>query len=166
MALSEELKELYASSGPDVILDTLEFTHSTFDAPIYIVNDWNDLNATLETGVAVTFQKYAFRFTPPNRDQKGSERLTLTIDNVSREFTEKLEGIMNGTRDPLLVTYRVYISSDLSGPQNDPPTTLNLINVVATNRNITGTATNKDLINTGFPNVLYDQVFQSLYYFQ
>lgn len=166
MAISEELKELYASSGTEVILHTLEFTHSTFSAPIYIVNDWNDLDATLETGVAVTFNRYAFRFTPPSRDGKGSERLTLTVDNVNREFTEKLEGVMNGTRDPLKITYRIFISSDLSGPQNDPPTTLNLLNVKATNRNITGTATGVDLLNRGFPNVLYGPVFQSLYYYQ
>ena len=48
MTITSDLKRYYASSGSAVKLDTLEIKHTTFNAPYYIVNDFQDLTAGLE----------------------------------------------------------------------------------------------------------------------
>jgi len=61
MTITSDLKRYYASSGSAVKLDTLEIKHTTFNAPYYIVNDFQDLTAGLENSAGnVTFKKYAF----------------------------------------------------------------------------------------------------------
>jgi hypothetical protein len=164
MTISEELKELYASSGTDVILHTLTFIHSSWAAPLYLVSDFQDLTANLEdSGIEVTFSKFAFEVTGPSSDGKGSRRLGITLDNVSREVMVLLnQAVTAQTQVPIEVIYRIYISSDLTGPQNNPPLRLWLKDISCTNQRITGTAEVVGLINRKFPSINYGFQFKSL----
>lgn len=165
MALSEELKELYASSGTEVILSTLEINHNTFPEPIYIVNDWEDFTAKLENdGPEVTFLRYAFNLTPPSQDENGNTSLNLSIDNVSTEITQLFENAIDGNRVPISIKYRIYLNTDTTGPQNDPPIELFLYQANVSLSRVEGVAELINLVNRRFPNVNYGPVFQSLFY--
>lgn len=164
MTLSDELKTLYASSGTDVILETLEINHSSFTSPFYLVRDWQDLTATLEGGQSVTFQKYSFNLVPESKDGSGTSSLRLSIDNVNRDVVDKLEtAIVSAGNVPLTVYYRLYLSSDTTGPQNNPPVLFYLTDIQVTLDKLVATAEIPGLINRSFPNVDYKStVFKSL----
>ena len=166
MALSEDLKELYASGGSSVILDTLSFSHATWDNEFRIVRDWSNLTANLEdSGPEVTFNKFAFNIQGPSKDDNGNQYLKITVDSVSREFVELLEtAVLDTNNTPIEVVYRQYLDTDTTGPQNDPPLKLFMKNVRVTNTSVSGNAQLVSLVNRKFPNVVYGSTFQSLVY--
>ena len=164
MTLSDELKELYASSGDDVILHTLSFNHTSWASEFFIVRDWQDFTATLEdSGPSTVFQKFAFNISGPNKDENGNQAIRITVDAVSLELVELIaQANADTNNNPIEVTYRMYINTDTTGPQNDPPLKLWLRRVTITNKTITGQAELISLENRKFPSVVYGSTFQSL----
>lgn len=149
--LSQALKEAYASAPADAIVyHTLELRHPAFTTPIRVVRDNADLEAWLEAGAPenpgqkVTFIGYAFDLTRPEVNIQGMPQCAIEIDNVSREIVASIEAAM-AYGEPITVTYREYLSDDLSAPQNDPPITLTILAVTATVFRLRATA--------GFPNL-------------
>ena len=154
--LSQAIKEAYASApSSEVIYHTLEIAHPAFIEPIYVVRDNADLTATLEDGVTVvTFVRFAFDLVKPEVSVIGVPQCQVEFDNVSREILANIQLAMQAT-DPITLTYREYLGSDLSGPQNDPPLTLTLSNIRATVFRVTATASFGDLNNRRFPTEEY-----------
>lgn len=153
--LSQALKEAYAAAPADVVVyHTLEIDHPAFNQPIYVVRDWDDLNAQLETGQPVTFLRFAFNLVKPEVSATGVPQCTVEIDNVSRDILANVQMAMQST-DMITMTYREYLSTDLSGPQNDPPMTMVLSGISADVFKIRATATFGDLSNRRFPNEEY-----------
>jgi hypothetical protein len=164
MALSDELKELYASSGDDVLLHTLSFNHPSWSSDFFIVRDWQDFTANLEnSGPSTVFQKFAFSIQGPSKDEQGNQVLQIVIDAVSQELIALLEQAnVDLNNSPIEVTYRAYLASDTTGPQNDPPLKLWMRKARVTNTKVTGQAELISLENRKFPNVKYGNTFQSL----
>ena len=155
VTLSEALKEAYASSPADVVIyHTLEINHPAFSEPIYVVRDYQDLNANLEDGTPVTFLRFAFNLVKPEVSATGVPQCTVEIDNVSRDILANVQLAMGSTA-LITMTYREYISTDLSGPQNDPPMTMVLSNIQADVFKVRATASFGDLNNKRFPNEEY-----------
>ena len=149
--LSQALKEAYAAAPSEVVVyHTIEISHPAFDAPIYVVNDFEDLNAQLETGAPVTFLRFAFRLTKPEVSPTGVPQVTVEIDNVSRDILANIQLAM-GSTSLITMTYRQYISTDLTGPQNDPPMTMVISSITADVFKVAATATFGDLNNKRFP---------------
>lgn len=149
--LSQAIKEAYASAPTDVVIyHTIEINHPAFSSPIYVVNDWDDLNASLENGSPATFVRFAFRLVKPEVSATGVPTVTLEIDNVSREILANIQLAMQSTA-LITMTYREYLSSDLSGPQNNPPLTMELSNIKADVFKVTASASFGDLNNKRFP---------------
>lgn len=162
--LSEALKEAYASAPSDIIIvNTLEIRHPAFTAPIRVVSDFVSVtakleaNAPLNAGEMVEFLPFAFELSLPEMTDKGVPELGLRIDNVSREIMEHIE-LASPLPDKLEITYRAYLSNDLSsGPHNDPPLHLTIISIEADAVAITAKASVVDFINKKFPNQEYDE---------
>ncbi len=161
-ALSAAIKEAYASAPSDVVvLHTLELRHPTFDEPIRVVNDHQDLVATLEATApenpaeAVTFVRFAFRFTLPDVMSSGMPEIEIEIDNLAPEIIGYMDAAAQ-TEELIEVTYRPFLSTDLSAPQMDPPITLVLHDVEATVFTLRGRASFGDFGNRRFPNETYD----------
>jgi len=155
--LAAAIREAYACAPVDsVIYHTLEIRHSSFATPIRVVRDFASLDATLEAdapqdgGTEVTFLGYAFDIVPPEVSTGGTPQLVIEIDNVSREILANIELAMAGT-SLIEVTYRAYLSSDLSGPQNDPPLTLTIFSISASPMRIRAVAGYADVVNKRFP---------------
>ena len=162
-ALSEAIKEAYASAPADVvILQTLELRHPNFTQPIRVVNDHRNLTATLEStapvdaGQAVEFIRFAFRFTLPELMTTGTPEIEIEIDNVDASIVAYMDAAAQS--DQLIeVTYRPYLSTDLSAPQMDPPLTLVLHDVECDVFAVRGRASFGDFANYRFPTETYDQ---------
>ena len=161
-SLSAAIKEAYASAPTDaVILHTLEFRHPDFTAPIRVVNDHANLTATLEAtapanpGAAVEFIRFAFRFTLPELMTTGTPEIESEIDNVDASIVAYMDAAAQS--DQLIeVTYRPYLSTDLSAPQMDPPLTLVIRQVTADIFRVRARAGYADLANRKFPSEVYD----------
>lgn len=161
-ALTQALAEAYASAPTaEVILHTLEFRHPSFTAPLRVVNDHQDLSATLEAdapedaSTEVTFVAFSFRFRLPDVQKTGMPEIEIEIDNVSREVLAYIDQAANSD-DLIEVTYRPYLASDTSAPQMDPPVTLVLHDVDADVFAIRARASFGDYGNRRFPGEWYD----------
>lgn len=159
--LQEAIREAYAASPVDVVVyHTLEIRHASFATPIRAVRDFDNLDVTLEAdapsdgGTEVTFIGYAFELTPPDVTPEGSPQLVIEIDNVARDILANIELAM-ASSSLLEVTYRAYLSTDLTGPQNDPPLTLTIFSISATPMRIRAVAGFQDVVNKRFPSVEY-----------
>lgn len=160
--LSQALKEAYASAPTDVVIHhTLELRHPAFTTPIRVVRDYNDLTARLESsapvdgGTAVTFVRFAFEFTRPEVNASGVPQITIEIDNVDRSIVANIEAAM-ATADLVEATYREYLSTDLTAPQNDPPIHMTVMQITADIFKVKAVAGFPDLINRRFPTKEYD----------
>lgn len=167
--LTQALKEAYAAAPAGVIIfHTLELRHSAFTSPIRVVRDFNDLTATLEAtapvnpSTAVTFVGMAFDFTKPEVSSVGVPQVTIEIDNVDRAIVANIEAAM-GTTELVQCTYREFISTDLSAPQNNPPLSMTIMSINATVFKVTATAGFPNLMNYRFPTTEYDpEIFVGL----
>lgn len=160
--LKQAIREAYAAAPANVVIyHTLEIRHPSFSTPIRVVRDVADLTATLESsapldaGTAVLWLGFAFDLVPPEVSAAGSPLMTIEIDNVSREILVNIEAAMSSP-DLCKATYRAYLSSDLSGPQNDPPMHLTIFTIAVTPLRIRATAGFTDITNKRFPGEDYD----------
>ncbi|QRF90299.1 hypothetical protein CLH39_08690 [Alcaligenes faecalis] len=163
MSLEQALKEAYASAPTDrVIFHTLEVRHPAFvdDAgqptAIRVVIGYEDITAKLEgdaplrPGQYVEFIAGAFRFKLPGFEEGKVPQLQITIDGVSREVVGHIEAAI-AEREPIEVTYRPYLSTDLTKPQMEPPLNMILSKVSVTGASVSGTASLSDVHNFAFP---------------
>lgn len=160
--LSQAIREAYASAPAGVIIyHTIELRHPAFDFPIRVVRDHVDLSATLElnapanAGQLVEFIAFAFDFSKPEVNAIGIPQITIDIDNVDRSIVANIEAAM-ATTDLVQVTYREFVSTDLSAPQNNPPLTMTIMSVTATALRVTAVASFPNLMNIRFPKTEYD----------
>lgn len=161
--LSEALKEAYASAPSDVILlHTLELRHPSFmddagnQTAIRVVRD--NINhvcrleesAPLDGGQEVEFVAMAFDLELPPVETIPVPEITLTLDNVSTEIIQYLDQAVE-TQDMIEMTYRPYLSNELSCPQMNPPITLVITDITADISKISATARMMDIGNKSFP---------------
>lgn len=166
-ALTQAIKEAYASAPSDqIILHTLELRHPAFlddsgnSTAIRVVRDHLDLFARLEDGApiqggeTVRFVAMGFELDLPPVDTMPVPEISVTLDNVSREIVRHLDAAAE-SQSVIEVTYRPYLSSDLEGPQMDPPIHLVLTEVEADIFRVTGRARMLDIGNKAFPGISY-----------
>lgn len=160
-AWSAALAEAFASAPPGAVaLHTLELYHPTWAGAVRIVQDDRDLVAALEAhapvqaGQTVTFAACPFRFALPAVGD-GPQTLSIRIDNVSRDLMPLLEAADLAHPVPVRITYRPYLASDLSGPQMDPPLTLDVRSVSVDQMSVTCTCAHADWLNRRFPRGVY-----------
>jgi len=165
--ISQAWKEAAATApAGEVMLHTLEFRHPNFidevgqPTAIRVVLGHADLEAKLEVGAPlnpgefVTFIAFSFGMTLPETRIASSPELVITMDNVSTEIEANLA---LGTASPykIEVTYRAYLASDLTTPQNIPPLTMTLAGASATDQQVEARANFGDPANLKFPDAAY-----------
>jgi len=144
-----------------VIVETLEFLHDDFPAPIRLVNQFSDFDATLESTAPenpseeVTFEASMFDLVLPRAGDAGTETIDITVSNVDQVAADYLQIAMDNP-GPITVIYRIYLSTDTSAPAENPPTMLTLESAVATADQVVAKARNSDNINRKFPSIIYN----------
>lgn len=113
------LERLYASSGSEVIHDTLQI--SAGDDNYWLTSGWDDVSVTLENGQPVTFEASAIDIALPARNPDGTQDLKFAISNIDGRVSEAIDKILDEMKSATL-TFRRYISSDLSAPASSPYT--------------------------------------------
>lgn len=174
-SLSDAIKEAYASAPSGLVtLVTLEFRHPNFvdesgnPASIRVVNDHANLTATLEAdaplnpGESVIFISFNFDFQLPNVESVATPEMVLVLDNVTREIEDNL-ALATASPYEIQVTCRLYLSNDLTGPQNNPPYTFNITTCEADDFRVTCRCSMGNVANRQFPSKDYTvQLFPGL----
>lgn len=162
-AYSEAIKEAFAVAPSNkVIYQTLEIRQTGVQAPIYMVQGRQGIEAMDENGIPRSFEPVGFAFSLPPSNDEGFRTLEIAIDNVGRRVSDFITTAL--TEDvPVEILYRPYLSDDLTAPQMDPPLVLYLTEIQVTTHQVTGKATFMDIVNMGFPLELYTRArFPSL----
>lgn len=159
--LEDAVKEAMAVAPTgEIVLCTLEFRTATFTAPIRVVLDNTNLEAFLEAGAPenpseeVTFVAMQFSLTRPEMGDNGSPEMSIELDNVSPEIEEQFSSAIFSSA-VIEVTLRLYLGSDLSGPQNSPPLHMEVKSCRADDYKVTAKCSFGNLNNTRFPGELY-----------
>lgn len=113
------LNRLYASSGDEVIIETLQINIGT--DVYYLCKGYEDITATTENGNVVTFLASAIDIALPARNSDGTQDLQFAIDNIDGVVSTAIRNALNNLSSASL-TYRNYISTDLSAPAEFPYT--------------------------------------------
>ena len=167
ISYSQALALAYASAPEtDVLLDTLEFRHASFVTAglpyaVRLVNDHHLLMAFLEAdaplnpGEEVQFNPTRFTLSRPSETDSGSTpELEITVDNASRVLVPYLDASKESL-DPILVTWRPYLTSDLSGPHMLPVLTLSITAVSLDMTQVVARAGFGNMANRRFPALEY-----------
>jgi len=152
--LTAAQKEAYAVASIDeVTLETVEITHP-IAGTVYLVNDRQQLTATLEDASTVTFEPVGFVLGEPNQGENGAVEMTLTIDNVDKRIPEYLKKA-RASQQEMILKRRLFLASDTSQPQTVAPYELTVKEVTTTLLSVSAKATFVDVLNRPFPNARY-----------
>jgi len=110
--------------------------------------------AARDAGQLVAFVALGFELELPPVDTVPVPEIVVTLDNVGREITKHLDAAAV-SQERIEVTYRPYLSTDIEGPQMDPPLTMTLSEVEVDVFRITGRARVLDIGNKAFPSDIY-----------
>lgn len=144
---------LYASGGKAWIIPTLELRCTAWPAPVYICAGFDDVLATLETGVKVRFTAAAFDVALPKRDDSGNQTLTFAIDNVSGVAQQLIDQALEA-RQKITMVFRTFLSSDLSAPA-EKPYRMSVLSGFMEGASVQLQAGYFDFINLGWPRRKY-----------
>ena len=154
-AYLEAIKQAWATARTDVTtLETVQIHHPEVSPDFFLVNDMTDKVCTLENDEEKTFIACPFRLKLPDSGEGGIQSLSLAIDNTDRAISDFINKIKT-SRFKTEVTYRPYLSDDLTAPQMVPPLRLFLSDIVATQVEVTAKSSFADLINKKFATALY-----------
>lgn len=165
--MTAAIKEAYASVPTDeIIFDTLEFRHDSFkdefNQPFALrfIRDFVDRLLTLEDSAPlnaseeVNFIASAFDVILPPEEDAPTPELTITLDNIGRPLTEHIDNAVV-SENQIEVTYRPYLSTDSTKPQQIIPITFIVKRVNVGLMKVTVTCTPKRIGERPFPNKEY-----------
>ncbi|HBT3292034.1 DUF1833 family protein [Klebsiella aerogenes] len=113
------LNRLYASSGSEVIIETLQINIG--DTVHYFCKGYDNITATTENGAVITFSASAIDIAIPARNSDGTQDLQFAISNINGEVSTAIRDALATQQDGVL-TYRQYVSTDLNAPASVPYT--------------------------------------------
>jgi len=105
-------------------------------------------------GPPVVFTSHGFSLTKPVTNDQGVSSMSISMDNTDLSVSNYMQAaVLAG--DPIVVRYRIYLKSDPTTPQNDPPLDL-VLSATKTNLfSVSGTATFADIVNLRFLTLMY-----------
>lgn len=145
------LNRLYASSGSEVLIETLEIRVG--DKTYWMTKGWDDITATLEDGSEVTFSACAIDIALPARNADGTQDLNFAIGNIDGVVSTAIRDALTSLSRASL-TYRCYLSTDLTAPASSPYT-LAIKSGYWTSMEVQLTAGYMNVLDTAWPRFRY-----------
>jgi hypothetical protein len=113
-----------------------------------------EAGAPRDAGLLVPFVALGFDLELPAVDTIPVPEIVVTLDNVGREIAKHLDAAAV-SQERIEIMYRPYLSTDIEGPQMDPPMTMTLSEVEVDVFRVTGRARVLDIGNKAFPSEIY-----------
>ena len=157
MPISDELKRIYVTApNDDYYIETLSLYHVNLSGGVrYITNQEGGWSANLEDGTNVFYEYLPFVVVPPDMAEQAALSMKVGIDNTSRNLMDELELLSESPTDPITLKYRVYLESDDTTVQNNPPLILDIQSVTASQDSVSFNAGMTNLRSRPFPSILY-----------
>lgn len=149
------LNRLYASSGTEVIIETLQINIG--DEVLYLCDGYDDITVTTESGDVVTFIASAIAVALPARNSDGTQDLQFAVSNIYGEASIAIMKALDNL-DGAAITYRKYTSDDLSLPA-EPPYTLTVKSGYWQGATAQITAGYMNVLDTAWPRYRYTLPF-------
>ncbi|MNU38976.1 hypothetical protein D3C71_276600 [compost metagenome] len=155
--MSTLIERVYASAGPECIIDTIELTCDAWAESIYIVKGFDDMTLGLDGSVFKTFMAAPIAIALPKKNNQGSQSLNFAIDNVTGEAQRLIDQAIESEKR-IRLTFRRYLDSDLTQPSENP------FYATVLGGNVTGTTVQieagfQDILNMAWPRKLYTTEF-------
>lgn len=99
--------QLHKQNITEVILPIIEITHSSFDSPVRLVRNTENITSDGEEFVA-----YAFDIKLPDDKSDQPTEATIAIDNVNKLIGRTIQGLAENPNDKALVSCWLIIASD------------------------------------------------------
>ncbi|SDI77777.1 protein of unknown function [Pseudomonas flavescens] len=153
------LNRFYVSGGRDVELLTLQIdiagdaTRAIEAQRYFFVKDFEDAEARLETGETVTFQAFAMDVAIPPRNLDGTQDLKFALCNIDGTASNALQHALVA-RLKTSVVLRTYLWPDMAAP-SQRPFRFDVKSGQWTPTQVDVTAGHRNLLDTGWPRVLY-----------
>ncbi|HGM5351280.1 TPA: DUF1833 family protein [Serratia marcescens] len=141
------LNRLYASSGSEVIIETLQIVVG--GTTYWLTRGWDDITATLESGAQATFTACGIDLSLPARNSDGTQDLKFAICNIDGTVSNAIRDAL-GNQEIGTLTYRHYLSTDLTAPAS-PPFTLTIKSGYWTSIEVQITAGYMNVLDTAWP---------------
>lgn len=121
MAIEDNLRELLATYPVgEYLIDTIEIYHSLFTQSYYLTRETEGLTAAIEGGASKYFTGANIEITLNSTKSDLDQNFSFTIQDLENVLDDELENVpLNNTED-IKITYRGFISSDLSEPAQGP----------------------------------------------
>jgi hypothetical protein len=151
------LERVFASSGTEVIIRTLEITNVNWPTSILLCDGFEDQSCVTEDNRNLLFVASGIEVSLPKKGTDGNQSLNFVIDNVNGEAQRLIDmALESGQRINLV--FRHYLSSDLTAPA-EPPYRFVVKGGGMEGSAMTVSATFFDIINTAWPRKFYTADF-------
>ncbi|WP_413734325.1 DUF1833 family protein [Sodalis sp. RH21] len=145
------LNRLYASSGSEILIETIQITVG--GNAYWLTRGWDNISVILEDGQAATFEGCAIDVALPARNADGTQDLKFAISNVDGKVSTAIRNALDNLKGATL-TYRRYISTDLLAPAARP-FTLDIKSGYWTATEVQITAGYMNVLDTAWPRYRY-----------
>lgn len=121
MAIEDELRVLLATYPVgEYLIDTIELSHSLFSKTYYLTRELAGIIANIEGGAAKAFIGSNIEITLNSTKSDLDQNFSFTIQDLENVLDDELENIPLDNTEDIVLTYRGFISSDLSEPAEGP----------------------------------------------
>lgn len=141
------LNRLYASSGSEVIIETLQIIIGS--TTYWLTKGYQDITATLEDGTTQVFTACAMDIALPARNADGTQDLQFAISNITGVVSSTIRKALQDLNEASL-TYRSYVSTDMSAP-SEVPFSLTIKSGYWTSTEVQITAGYMNVLDTAWP---------------
>lgn len=123
MSVEDKYAELLASQPENQNeIETLEISDPYASKTYYFVKGNKAVTAKLESGAIVTFEPTAMQASRARQSNDLSQNASFTLPDVDNILDDELANRPLNAQEPTLLTFRLYISEDLTAPAIEPVT--------------------------------------------
>jgi len=161
MALSEELKRIYASNPTDNrYFDTLQISHPAFTKTYNFVLDNISHNWKNIDDIITEFTPMNFSVVLPQKSDTQQE-IKIQIDNTNLQLVKELNLALSQIKEPIRLISSIYTENE-EEPQGEV-FDLQMKNITINYTSLTASASAADTVNISYPKESFDQRFTGLY---
>lgn len=117
MSTADKLKALLVSyPRGEYQIDTLTISHSLMSQTYYLTREPEGITATLEDTTVINFEGAQIELKLNQTKEDLDQNFQFTFPDLENILDDELDRIPLDNDEPIAVTYRAYISTDLSYP--------------------------------------------------
>lgn len=121
MAAVDDLRVLLSTyPAGEYLIDTIEISHQLMSKTYYLTRDPAGLTAFIEGAVSKTFTGTNIEMTLNSTKSDLDQNFSFTISDLENVLDDEMDNIPLDNTEDIKLTYRGFLSSDLSEPAQGP----------------------------------------------